>query len=59
MLPIIDKLFINLKLINSSPKAKSMTTNIIKEIELIDNDLKEIGTYMCEVKKNEYFFYNK
>ena len=62
LLPIIDKLFINLKLINSSPKAKSMTTNIIKEIDLIDNDLKEIGTYMCEVKKtldNSVYGHNK
>jgi len=50
LLPIIDKLFINLKLITSSPKAKS-NNNIIKDIDLIDNNLKEIGNYMGDVKK--------
>ena len=37
LLPIIDKLFINLKLVCSSPKANS--NNILKDIELIDNNV--------------------
>ena len=50
LLPVIDKLFINLKLVCSSPKANS--TNILKDIELIDNNLKDIGDYMDKIKES-------
>jgi ATP-dependent Lon protease len=50
LLPIIDKLFINLKLVCSSPKANS--NNILKDIELIDNNLKDIGEYMDKIKES-------
>ena len=50
LLPIIDKLFINLKLVCSSPKANS--NNILKDIELIDNNLKDIGDYMDKIKES-------
>ena len=50
LLPIIDNLFINIKLINSSPKANFNTSDFTKEVELIDNNLKEIGNYISDVK---------
>ena len=50
LLPIIDKLFINLKLVCSSPKSNS--NNILKDIELIDNNLKDIGDYMSKIKES-------
>jgi len=52
LLPVIDKLFINLKLVTSSPKANSNSSNILKEIELIDNNLKDIGDYMDKIKES-------
>jgi ATP-dependent Lon protease len=52
LLPIIDKLFINLKLISSSPKPSISSSNILKDIELIDNNLKEIGDYMIKIKES-------
>ena len=54
LLPIIDKLFINLKLVCSSPKANtnSNSNNILKDIELIDNNLKDIGDYMSKIKES-------
>ena len=54
LLPVIDKLFINLKLVCSSPKASthSNSNNILKDIELIDNNLKDIGDYMGKIKES-------
>jgi ATP-dependent Lon protease len=52
LLPIIDKLFINLKLVSSSPKANTNSSNILKEIELIDDNLKNIGDYMSKIKES-------
>ena len=54
LLPVIDKLFVNLKLVCSSPKANANTnsTNILKDIELIDNNLKDIGDYMEKIKES-------
>ena len=54
LLPVIDKLFINLKLVCSSPKAStnSNSTNILKDIEIIDNNLKDIGDYMINIKES-------
>jgi ATP-dependent Lon protease len=48
VLPIIDKLFTHLKL-PCSPKSSS--TNINKEIDVINNNLSEITDYMSQVKK--------
>jgi ATP-dependent Lon protease len=53
LLPVIDKLFINLKLVCcSSPKANSNSSNVIKEIDLIDDKLKDIGDYMSNIKES-------
>jgi ATP-dependent Lon protease len=52
LLPVIDNLFINLKLVCSSPKANSNTNNILKEIEIIDVKLKDIGDYMSSIKES-------
>jgi len=54
LLPVIDKLFVNLKLVCSSPKANANTNsnNILKDIELIDNNLKDIGDYMEKIKES-------
>ena len=52
LLPVIDGLFINLKLACSSPKANTNSSNILKEIELIDDNLKDIGDYMSKIKES-------
>jgi ATP-dependent Lon protease len=52
LLPVIDKLFINLKLICSSPKANANSSNILKDIDLIDNNLNDIGDYMSKIKES-------
>lgn len=52
LLPVIDKLFINLKLVCSSPKANAKSNNILKDIELIDDNLKDIGDYMSKIKES-------
>ena len=51
LLPVIDKLFINLKLVCcSSPK--TTPNNILKDIEIIDSKLKDIGDYMSNIKES-------
>ena len=52
LLPIIDKLFINLKLTCSSPKVTTNSNNILKDIDLIENNLKNIGEYMSKIKES-------
>ncbi len=52
LLPVIDGLFINLKLVCNSPKASTNSSNILKDIELIDNNLKDIGDYMIKIKES-------
>jgi|688.fasta_scaffold56900_2 ATP-dependent Lon protease len=52
LLPVIDKLFINLKLVCSSPKAPANSSNILKDIDLIDNNLNDIGDYMSKIKES-------
>ena len=56
LLPVIDNLFINLKLVCSSPKANNNSNlnsnNILKEIDLIDDKLKDIGDYMSKIKES-------
>jgi ATP-dependent Lon protease len=52
LLPVIDELFINLKLVCSSPKAPTNSSNILKDINLIDNNLKDIGEYMSKIKES-------
>jgi ATP-dependent Lon protease len=52
LLPVIDNLFINLKLVCSSPKAATNSSNILKDINLIDNNLKDIGDYMSNIKES-------
>ena len=52
LLPIIDKLFINLKLVCSSPKANTNSNNILKDIDVIDNNLNDIGDYMSKIKES-------
>jgi ATP-dependent Lon protease len=52
LLPVIDNLFINLKLVCSSPKAATNSSNILKDINLIDNNLKDIGYYMSNIKES-------
>ena len=57
LLPVIDNLFINLKLVCcSSPKANANSNlnsnNILKEIDLIDDKLKDICDYMSKIKES-------
>jgi ATP-dependent Lon protease len=52
LLPIIDKLFINLKLVCNSPKANTNSNSILKDIDVIDNNLNDIGDYMSKIKES-------
>ena len=49
ILPIIDKLFLHLKLY-SSPKSMKLSNNITKELTCVQDNLNDISLYMNQVK---------